>query len=75
MAQPPVIVKLSRLDPPDNLHSSKHVLVHVSSSGKRPLDLNLIGTEGSSIYSVSCKVATGSPGSTLGLDVHALIRG
>ena len=71
----PVVLRLPRLDPPED--ESEFVLVHVSSAGRRPLDLKLIGTQGSDVFSVSCKVATRSTeaGLTLGLEFHALIRG
>lgn len=52
-AQEPLVLKLPHLD-----HSAGQpdfVLVGVSSEGRRPLDLKLIGTENETVFSVSCK--------------------
>jgi len=45
-----VLLRLPRLDEEDGV-----VLVKVS-SGKRPLDLKLIGTEGENVFAVSGKL-------------------
>jgi hypothetical protein len=70
----PVVFRLPRVDPPED--ESEFVLVHVSSAGRRPLDLKLIGTENSTEFSVSCKVATRSTAArlTLGLQFHAFVN-
>jgi hypothetical protein len=70
----PVLLRLARLDPPED--EPAFVLVHVSSAGRRPLDLKLIGTENSTEFSVSCKVATRSTAArlTLGLQFYALVN-
>ena len=52
----PVVVRLPLVDPPQD-EAAPFVLVHVSSAGSRPLDLNLIGTDNNSAFAVSCKVA------------------
>jgi hypothetical protein len=68
------VLRLPRVDPPED--ESEFVLVHVSSAGRRPLDLKLIGTENSTEFSVSCKVATRSTAARLthGLQFHALVN-
>jgi hypothetical protein len=59
----PVVLRLPRVDHPQD--EPPFVLVHVSSGGSRPLDLDLIGTDNDSGFSVSCKAATDRPaGST-----------
>lgn len=70
----PVLLRLPRLDPPED--EPKFVLVHVSSAGRRPLDLKLIGTENSTEFAVSCKVATRSTAARLahGIQFHALVN-
>jgi hypothetical protein len=68
------VLRLPRVDPP--VDEPEFVLVHVSPAGRRPLDLKLIGTENSTEFSVSCKVATRSTAATLtlGLQFHALVH-
>lgn len=53
----PLILRLPRVDQPQD-EAAPFVLVHVSSAGSRPLDLDLIGTDNNSAFAVSCKVAT-----------------
>jgi hypothetical protein len=53
----PVVVRLPRVDPLED-EAPPFVLVHVASAGSGPLDLNLIGTDNTSGFAVSCKVAT-----------------
>jgi hypothetical protein len=63
-AMDPVVLRLPRVDPPQD--EPPFVLVHVSSAGSRPLDLDLIGTDNDSGFSVSCKVDhIGRPGQPL----------
>ncbi len=57
--QEPVVLRLPRLD---HGEEPDFVLLHVSTAGNNPLDLNLIGTENITLFSVSCKVATRSTG-------------
>lgn len=47
----PTVLRLPRLDQ----SVAGFVLLHVSSAGRRALDLKLIGTDGESVFSVSCK--------------------
>jgi hypothetical protein len=71
----PVVLKLPRVDQPQDDEPS-FVLVHVTSAGSHPLDVDLIGTDNDAGFSVSCKV-TDLPGRVnpgLGHHVHALIR-
>jgi hypothetical protein len=72
-AMDPVVLRLPRLDhhPQDE---PSFVLVHVTSAGAHPLDLDLIGTDNDAGFSVSCKVTDRPAGSTLGHQFHALIR-
>ena len=54
----PLILRLPRIG-----HSKDgvdFVLVHVSTGGRDLLDLKLIGTESSAVFSISCKVAIAS---------------
>lgn len=68
------VVRLTRPDHPEA--EPDFVLLQVSPKGPRPLDIDLIGTEGETVFSVSCKVSTRSTGQvTPGLQFHALIRG
>lgn len=50
----PVVLKLPRVDVPQDEPS--FVLLHVTSAGARPLDLDLIGTDNDAGFAVSCKV-------------------
>jgi hypothetical protein len=71
----PRVVSLPRKDPSDD--QKDFLLVHVTSTGASPLDLKLIGTDETDVFSVSCKLAPGSttrPG-PLDLQIHALVRG
>jgi hypothetical protein len=61
----PVVLRLPRVDVPQD--ESQFVLVHVTSAGRRPLDLDLIGTDNNLGFAVSCKVTDRPAGSTLGL--------
>ncbi|KAE9371991.1 hypothetical protein N431DRAFT_234510 [Stipitochalara longipes BDJ] len=49
----PVVLRLPRVDVPQD--ESQFVLVHVTSAGRRPLDLDLIGTDNDSGFSVSLR--------------------
>lgn len=55
----PVVLRLPRID---HGEEPDFILLHVSTAGHNPLDLKLIGTENSTLFSVSCKVATRSTG-------------
>jgi hypothetical protein len=68
----PVVLRLPRIDHPQD--EPPFVLVHVTSAGRRPLDVDLIGTDNGYGFSVSCKVADCLAESTLGHYFHALIR-
>jgi hypothetical protein len=41
--------------PRSDLNGDQFALLHVESAGKHPLDLKLVGTDGGSVFSVSCK--------------------
>lgn len=58
----PRVIRIPRSDLNVNDGQAHFVLVHVESTGKNPLDLKLVGTDGESVFSVSCKLA----GSTIG---------
>ncbi len=69
----PVVLKLLRVDVPQDEPS--FVLLHVTSAGARPLDLELIGTDNDAGFAASCKVTNRSRGQVNpGASVHALIR-
>jgi hypothetical protein len=69
----PVALKLPRVDVPQDEPS--FVLLHVTSAGARPLDLDLIGTDNDAGFAVSCKVTDRTPGQVNpGPSFHALIR-
>jgi len=53
-AMDPVVLRLPRVDQPQD-EAAPFVLVHVSSAGPRPLDLDLIGTDNDAGFSVSFK--------------------
>lgn len=55
----PRVLSIPRSDLKNDQDQDQFVLVHVESAGKRPLDLKLIGTDGQSVFSVSCKLARG----------------
>ncbi len=52
------VLRLSR--PQHGPDEADFVLVQVIPQGRSPLDLKLIGTESSLVFSASCKLATGS---------------
>ena len=68
----PVVLRVPRVDNPQD--NAPFVLVHVASAGRRPLDVDLIGTDQNAVFTVSCKVTDRPAGSTLGHHFHALIR-
>jgi hypothetical protein len=69
----PVVLKLPHADAPQDEPS--FVLLHVTSAGARPLDLDLIGTDNDAGFAVSCKVTDRTPGQVNpGPSFHALIR-
>jgi hypothetical protein len=54
----PRVIRIPRSDLNDN--QGHFVLVHVESAGKHPLDVKLVGTDGESVFSVSCKLPSRS---------------
>lgn len=54
----PRVIRIPRSDLNDD--QGHFVLVHVESTGKHPLDVKLVGTDGESVFSVSCKLPSGS---------------
>ncbi|RFU33426.1 hypothetical protein B7463_g2936, partial [Scytalidium lignicola] len=49
----PRVLRLPRLDHAHN-SDSEFVLLHVASTGTKPLDIKLIGTENTAVFAVSC---------------------
>jgi hypothetical protein len=69
----PRVLSIPRNDLNDQ---NQFVLVHVESAGKHPLDLKLVGTDGESVFSVSCKIShtIGHKARILGPQFYALIK-